>query len=182
MKGSVWASLPPIKNGSTEHPKPIILAITSQDSASFFRDRSIGSDSPISVSWYWFYIVEFILLVWIKKYFSGYSQGLIALLTAVDALSHIHDLSNLKKQVWYDHWKCVCSCFHVIALYIRAGNQHILSTCLSCFFFVYSSWASSYCYLCWCPYTLAFAWNGRSNMVRRITHWGFVVTEATASY
>ncbi|XP_039791374.1 nicastrin-like isoform X3 [Panicum virgatum] len=70
---SVWASLPPIKNGSTEHPKPIILAITSQDSASFFRDRSIGSDSPIS--------------------------GLIALLTAVDALSHIHDLSNLKKQL-----------------------------------------------------------------------------------
>ena len=107
LKGSVWASLPPIKNGSTEHPKPIILAITSQDSASFFRDRSIGSDSPISVSWYWFYIVEFILLVWIKKYFSGYSQGLIALLTAVDALSHIHDLSNLKKQVWYDQWNCV---------------------------------------------------------------------------
>ncbi|PAN08097.1 hypothetical protein PAHAL_1G387100 [Panicum hallii] len=70
---SVWASLPPIKNGSTEHHKPIILAITSQDSASFFRDRSIGSDSPIS--------------------------GLIALLTAVDALSHIRDLSNLKKQL-----------------------------------------------------------------------------------
>ncbi|CAL4885266.1 unnamed protein product [Urochloa decumbens] len=70
---SVWTSLPPIKNGSTEHQKPIILAVTSQDSASFFRDRSIGSDSPIS--------------------------GLIALLTAVDALSHIHDLSNLKKQL-----------------------------------------------------------------------------------
>ncbi|KAG2661398.1 hypothetical protein PVAP13_1KG502900 [Panicum virgatum] len=70
---SVWASLPPIKNGSTEHQKPIVLAITSQDSASFFRDRSIGSDSPIS--------------------------GLIALLTAVDALSHIHDLRNLKKQL-----------------------------------------------------------------------------------
>ena len=50
LKGSVWASLPPIKNGSTEHQKPIVLAITSQDSASFFRDRSIGSDSPISVS------------------------------------------------------------------------------------------------------------------------------------
>ncbi|OEL17070.1 Nicastrin [Dichanthelium oligosanthes] len=29
----------------------------------------------------------------------SYSQGLIALLTAVDALSHIHDLSNLKKQL-----------------------------------------------------------------------------------
>ncbi|CAD6342751.1 unnamed protein product [Miscanthus lutarioriparius] len=70
---SVWASLPPLKNGSTEHQKPLILAIASQDSASFFRDRSLGSDSPIS--------------------------GLIALLTAVDALSHIHDLSNLKKQL-----------------------------------------------------------------------------------
>ncbi|KAJ1280941.1 hypothetical protein BS78_04G270600 [Paspalum vaginatum] len=70
---SVWTSLPPIKNGSTEHQKPIILAIASQDSASFFRDRSLGSDSPIS--------------------------GLIALLTAVDALSHIPDLSNLKKQL-----------------------------------------------------------------------------------
>ncbi|CAD6256616.1 unnamed protein product [Miscanthus lutarioriparius] len=46
--GSVWASLPPLKNGSTEHQKPLILAIASQDSASFFRDRSLGSDSPIS--------------------------------------------------------------------------------------------------------------------------------------
>lgn len=70
---SVWTSLPPLKNGSTEHPKPLILAIASQDSASFFRDRSLGSDSPIS--------------------------GLIALLTAVDALSHIHGLSKLKKQL-----------------------------------------------------------------------------------
>ncbi|AQK55162.1 Nicastrin-like precursor [Zea mays] len=70
---SVWTSLPPLNNGSTEHPKPLILAIASQDSASFFRDRSLGSDSPIS--------------------------GLIALLTAVDALSHIHGLSKLKKQL-----------------------------------------------------------------------------------
>uniref|UniRef100_A0A804Q238 Nicastrin n=1 Tax=Zea mays TaxID=4577 RepID=A0A804Q238_MAIZE len=70
---SVWTSLPPLKNGSTGHPKPLILAIASQDSASFFRDRSLGSDSPIS--------------------------GLIALLIAVDALSHIHGLSKLKKQV-----------------------------------------------------------------------------------
>lgn len=70
---SVWTSLPPIKNGSTVLQKPVVLAIASQDSASFFRDRSLGSDSPIS--------------------------GLIALLTAVDALSHIHDLSNLKKQL-----------------------------------------------------------------------------------
>ncbi|XP_020395732.1 nicastrin [Zea mays] len=70
---SVWTSLPPLKNGSTGHPKPLILAIASQDSASFFRDRSLGSDSPIS--------------------------GLIALLIAVDALSHIHGLSKLKKQL-----------------------------------------------------------------------------------
>ncbi|KAL5651593.1 hypothetical protein ACJX0J_037051, partial [Zea mays] len=70
---SVWTSLPPLKNGSTEHLKPLILAIASQDSASFFWDRSLGSDSPIS--------------------------GLIALLTAVDALSHIHGLSKLKKQL-----------------------------------------------------------------------------------
>jgi nicastrin len=48
----VWASLPPIKNASAEHQKPIILAIASQDAASFFRDRSLGADSPISVSYY----------------------------------------------------------------------------------------------------------------------------------
>ncbi|KAK3159038.1 hypothetical protein QOZ80_2AG0144890 [Eleusine coracana subsp. coracana] len=70
---SVWASLPPIKNASAEHQKPIILAIASQDASSFFRDRSLGADSPIS--------------------------GLIALLTAVDALSHLEDLKNLKKQL-----------------------------------------------------------------------------------
>ncbi|KAL6912167.1 hypothetical protein ACP4OV_000972 [Aristida adscensionis] len=70
---SVWASLPPFRNASMNHQKPIIMAIASQDSASFFRDRSLGADSPIS--------------------------GLIALLTAVDALSHLHDLSNLQKQL-----------------------------------------------------------------------------------
>ncbi|KAG8072309.1 hypothetical protein GUJ93_ZPchr0006g42388 [Zizania palustris] len=70
---SVWASLPPISNSTSNHQKPIIMVTASQDSASFFRDRSLGADSPIS--------------------------GLIALLTAVDALSHIHDLSNLKKQL-----------------------------------------------------------------------------------
>ncbi|TVU28440.1 hypothetical protein EJB05_19957 [Eragrostis curvula] len=72
MQGSVWASLPPIKNASAEHQKRIILTIASQDAASFFRDRSLGADSPVS--------------------------GLIALLTAVDALSHL-DLGNLKKQL-----------------------------------------------------------------------------------
>uniref|UniRef100_A0A0E0K513 Nicastrin n=1 Tax=Oryza punctata TaxID=4537 RepID=A0A0E0K513_ORYPU len=70
---SVWTSLPLISNSSTKHQKPIIMVTASQDSASFFRDRSLGADSPIS--------------------------GLIALLTAVDALSHLHDISNLKKQL-----------------------------------------------------------------------------------
>uniref|UniRef100_A0A453PIN3 Nicastrin n=1 Tax=Aegilops tauschii subsp. strangulata TaxID=200361 RepID=A0A453PIN3_AEGTS len=70
---SVWASLPPMSNASAEHQKPIIMVVASQDSASFFRDRSLGADSPIS--------------------------GLIALLTAVDALSHLHDLGKLKKQL-----------------------------------------------------------------------------------
>ncbi|RWW18469.1 hypothetical protein BHE74_00021901 [Ensete ventricosum] len=49
------------------------MAVASQDSASFFRDRSLGAESPIS--------------------------GLIALLAAVDALSHVDDLNELKKQV-----------------------------------------------------------------------------------
>ncbi|KAF3331598.1 nicastrin [Carex littledalei] len=68
---SVWSSLPPI-NISSVPTKPIILAVASLDSASFFRDRSLGADSPIS--------------------------GLIALLTAVDALSHVNHLKKLKKQ------------------------------------------------------------------------------------
>ncbi|MQM21019.1 hypothetical protein Taro_054050 [Colocasia esculenta] len=46
--------------------------MASQDSASFFRDRSIGADSPLS--------------------------GLISLLAAVDALSHVNGLNELKKQ------------------------------------------------------------------------------------
>uniref|UniRef100_A0ACD5ZEA0 Uncharacterized protein n=1 Tax=Avena sativa TaxID=4498 RepID=A0ACD5ZEA0_AVESA len=70
---SVWASLPAMSNESMKHQKPIIMVVASQDSASFFRDRSLGADSPLS--------------------------GLIALLTAVDALSHLHDLSKLKKQL-----------------------------------------------------------------------------------
>ncbi|KAJ3699369.1 hypothetical protein LUZ61_003074 [Rhynchospora tenuis] len=69
---SVWSSLPPI-NISSIPTKPIVLAVASFDSASFFRDRSLGADSPIS--------------------------GLIALLTAVDALSHVNHLKNLKKQL-----------------------------------------------------------------------------------
>jgi hypothetical protein len=50
MKGSVWSSLPPINNSSTNHSKPIILTVASMDSASFFRDKNLGAESPISVS------------------------------------------------------------------------------------------------------------------------------------
>lgn len=70
---SVWSSLPPINVSSTKPTKPILLAITSQDSAAYFRDKSLGANSPIS--------------------------GLIAILAAVDALSSIHGLDDLKKQI-----------------------------------------------------------------------------------
>ncbi|XP_042398204.1 nicastrin-like [Zingiber officinale] len=70
---SVWSSLPPINVSSKEPPKPIIMVVASQDSASLFRDLSLGAESSIS--------------------------GLIALLTAVDALSYVNDLTELKKQL-----------------------------------------------------------------------------------
>ncbi|KAG6497136.1 hypothetical protein ZIOFF_045024 [Zingiber officinale] len=73
MQGSVWSSLPPINVSSKEPPKPIIMVVASQDSASLFRDLSLGAESSIS--------------------------GLIALLTAVDALSYVNDLTELKKQL-----------------------------------------------------------------------------------
>ncbi|CAH9138973.1 unnamed protein product [Cuscuta epithymum] len=70
---SVWSALPPIKI-SSEKSRPIILAVASMDSASFFRDTSIGADSSIS--------------------------GLISLLAAVDALSRVECSSkNLNKQL-----------------------------------------------------------------------------------
>ncbi|KAJ3694869.1 hypothetical protein LUZ60_000246 [Juncus effusus] len=69
---SVWSSLPPI-NISSKNAKPIVLVVASMDSASFFRDNNLGADSPIS--------------------------GLIALLTAVEALSHIDHLNKLEKQL-----------------------------------------------------------------------------------
>ncbi|KAL7607850.1 hypothetical protein Lser_V15G12044 [Lactuca serriola] len=53
--------------------KPILLTVASMDSASFFRDKSLGAQSPLS--------------------------GLISLLAAVDALSHIDDLDTLAKQL-----------------------------------------------------------------------------------
>ncbi|KAK2652570.1 hypothetical protein Ddye_012426 [Dipteronia dyeriana] len=70
---SVWSSLPPINISSSYQSKPIILALASMDSASFFRDKSLGADSPIS--------------------------GLISLLAAVDALSRVDGLTNLSKQL-----------------------------------------------------------------------------------
>ncbi|KAH1196760.1 Nicastrin [Glycine max] len=71
--GSVWSSLPPINISSLQRSKPILLTVASMDSASFFRDKSLGADSPIS--------------------------GLIALLAAVDALSHLDGLGDLSKQL-----------------------------------------------------------------------------------
>ncbi|KAF3793757.1 Nicastrin [Nymphaea thermarum] len=69
---SVWSSLPPI-NVSSQMEKPIILAMASQDSASFFRDRTFGADSHLS--------------------------GMIALLAAIDALSHVDNVNEFGKQV-----------------------------------------------------------------------------------
>ncbi|XP_062150833.1 nicastrin isoform X2 [Alnus glutinosa] len=70
---SVWSSLPPINVSSSDQSKPVILTVASMDSASFFRDKSLGADSPIS--------------------------GLISLLAAVDALSHVDGLDDLTKQL-----------------------------------------------------------------------------------
>lgn len=70
---SVWSSLPPINFSSSEQSKPIILVVASMDSASFFRDKGLGADSPIS--------------------------GLISLLAAVDALSHVDGLDDYHKQL-----------------------------------------------------------------------------------
>ncbi|CAD5325620.1 unnamed protein product [Arabidopsis thaliana] len=70
---SVWSSLPPISVSSSNNRKPVVLTVASMDTASFFRDKSFGADSPIS--------------------------GLVALLGAVDALSRVDGISNLKKQL-----------------------------------------------------------------------------------
>lgn len=48
--GSVWSALPPIIVSSSKKAKPMILTVASMDAASFFRDESVGADSPISVS------------------------------------------------------------------------------------------------------------------------------------
>ncbi|KAL2333210.1 hypothetical protein Fmac_014423 [Flemingia macrophylla] len=70
---SVWSSLPPINTSSLQQSKPILLTVASMDSASLFRDKNLGADSPIS--------------------------GLIALLAAVDALSYLDGLGDLSKQL-----------------------------------------------------------------------------------
>ncbi|XP_043695678.1 nicastrin [Telopea speciosissima] len=70
---SVWSSLPPINISTSKQPKPILLTVASMDSASFFRDKSFGADSPLS--------------------------GMIALLAAVDALSRIDGINALSKQL-----------------------------------------------------------------------------------
>ncbi|GAV60467.1 Nicastrin domain-containing protein [Cephalotus follicularis] len=70
---SVWSSLPPINVTSLNQSKPLILTLASMDSASFFHDKNIGADSPIS--------------------------GLIALLAAVDTLSQLDDVDELSKQL-----------------------------------------------------------------------------------
>ncbi|KAM5558159.1 nicastrin [Rosa sericea] len=70
---SVWSSLPPINISSSVQSKPIILAVASMDSASFFRDKNLGADSPIS--------------------------GLISLLAAVDALSKGNIVDDFNKQL-----------------------------------------------------------------------------------
>ncbi|XP_021300371.1 nicastrin [Herrania umbratica] len=70
---SVWSAVPPINSSSSNLSKPIILTVASMDAASFFRDKSLGADSPIS--------------------------GVISLLAAVDALSHVDGLDDLNKQL-----------------------------------------------------------------------------------
>ncbi|PIN06941.1 Transmembrane glycoprotein nicastrin [Handroanthus impetiginosus] len=70
---SVWSALPPINISYSPKAKPIVLTMTSMDSASFFRDKNLGAQSPIS--------------------------GLIALLAVVDALSRLDGLQELHKQL-----------------------------------------------------------------------------------
>lgn len=54
MKGSVWSALPTENISSSISKKPIILTVASMDSASFFRDKSLGAESPLSVSFKYF--------------------------------------------------------------------------------------------------------------------------------
>lgn len=118
MKGSVWSSLPPINASYSNQSKGVILTVASMDSASFFRDKNLGAESPISVSlcftvhiltersWVSLLIPSLekrsaILFSWFTyKILTGvFFQGLIALLAAVDALSHVDGLANSSRQV-----------------------------------------------------------------------------------
>ncbi|OVA13851.1 Nicastrin [Macleaya cordata] len=72
---SVMSSLPPINLSSSQRPKPILVAVASMDSVSFFRDQSPGADSPLS--------------------------GMVSLLAAVDALSQIDGINELNKQLLF---------------------------------------------------------------------------------
>uniref|UniRef100_A0A7N0TBR3 Nicastrin n=1 Tax=Kalanchoe fedtschenkoi TaxID=63787 RepID=A0A7N0TBR3_KALFE len=67
---SVWSSPSPV---STLGQKRLVMAVASMDSASFFRDASIGAESSLS--------------------------GMISLLAAVDALSHLSGLDKLDRDM-----------------------------------------------------------------------------------
>lgn len=54
MKGSVWSALPTTNVSDSNKEKNIVLAVASMDSASFFRDKSLGAESPLSVSLLYF--------------------------------------------------------------------------------------------------------------------------------
>lgn len=101
LKGSVLSALPPIDLSASLKEKPIILVITSMDSASFFRDKSLGAESPISVCC--IPVFKLLLLgqstfLYLYLFFLN-GQGLIALLAVVDALSNVNELAGLDKQV-----------------------------------------------------------------------------------
>lgn len=70
---SVWSALPTTNVSDSSKEKAIVLTVASMDSASFFRDKSLGADSPLS--------------------------GLISLLAAADALSQIEGIDTLAKQL-----------------------------------------------------------------------------------
>ncbi|KAJ0099859.1 hypothetical protein Patl1_20928 [Pistacia atlantica] len=94
---SVWSSLPPINTSLSYQSKPIILSVASMDSASFFRDKSIGADSPIS--------------------------GLISLLAAVDALSRLDGLDDLNKQIICKMaFYCASDLFLVLVFLVLTGE------------------------------------------------------------
>ncbi|XP_062107639.1 nicastrin [Humulus lupulus] len=106
---SVWSSLPTLNISSSDQGKPIILTVASMDSASFFRDKSLGADSPIS--------------------------GMIALLAAVDALSHLEVFHDLNKQLVFlvltgEAWGYLGSRRFLHELYLQSDAVKGLDTSL----------------------------------------------------